>query len=154
MKHILHQRLNLPAEAPVMVLPGASLFPSSLLPLYIFEKRYRAMLASSLERNRVFCVAQMKPADIADAGECHAVAGLGMIRACVANANGTSHLILQGLARVRLTNFVQHEPFPVAQIRELRSDVENEVEADALGRKVIELCSSLKEKTGDLHVLL
>jgi len=159
MKQILHQRLNLPAEAPVMVLPDASLFPSSLLPLYIFEKRYRAMLASCLERNRMFCVAQMKPIAGASVNglnglECHAVAGLGLVRACVKNANGASHLVLQGLARVRLTNFVQHEPFLVAQISELRSSVENTVEAGALGIKVLEMCRSRKEKTGDLHVLL
>jgi Lon protease-like protein len=156
MKNILHQRLNLPADAPVMVLPGASLFPSSLLPLYIFEERYREMLTWCLERGRVFCVAQLKP----DAGsfvveeDCHAVAGLGLVRACVENANGTSHLILQGIARVRLTNFIQHEPFPVAQISELRSSVENTVEADALGIKVLELCRALKDKNGDLQVLL
>ncbi len=156
MKHILHQRLNLPAEAPVMVLPAASLFPSSLLPLYIFEKRYRAMLASSLERNRVFCVAQMKPVTggIGSGPECYSVAGLGLIRACVKNTNGTSHLILQGLARVRLTNFIQHEPFPVAQISELHSSVENQAEADALGHKALELCRLRKEKGGDLNVLL
>ena len=30
------------------------------------------------------------------------VAGVGLIRACVGNENGTSNLVLQGLARVRL----------------------------------------------------
>jgi Lon protease-like protein len=156
MKHTAYQQLNLPAEAPVMILPGASLFPASLLPLYIFEQRYRAMLAWCLEHHRMFCVAQMKPgfAGIVDGGECYSVAGLGLVRACVGNANGTSHLILQGLARVRLSNFVGHEPYPVAQITELRSKVENKAEAHALGLEVIEMCRSQKEKNGDLRALL
>ena len=156
MKHIIHQQLNLPADAPVMALPRVSLFPSALLPLYIFEERYRAMLAWCLERGRMFCVAQMKPGPAGTAGaeECYSVAGLGLIRACVGSANGTSHLILQGLARVKLTNYIQHEPFPIAQITELRSSVESQVEADALGLKVLELCRSLKNKNGELHVLL
>jgi Lon protease-like protein len=34
----------LPEQAPVMPLPGAILFPHALLPLYIFEPRYRQML--------------------------------------------------------------------------------------------------------------
>jgi Lon protease-like protein len=156
MKQIAHQRLNLPAEAPVMVLPGASLFPSSLLPLYIFEERYRAMLAWCLEHHRMFCVAQMKPGHsaIIDGEECHSVAGLGLVRACVGNANGTSQLILQGLARVRLANFIQHEPYPIAQISELRSSVEDTVEAGELSLEVLELCRSLKGKGGDLQALL
>ena len=128
-----------------MVLPGASLFPSSLLPLYIFEERYRSMLSWSLERGRVFCIAQMKPGGAGAHEEgFHAVAGLGLIRACVENEDGTSQLVLQGLARVRLANFVQHRPFRIAQISELRSSVENEIEAGALGIKVLELCRSLK----------
>jgi ATP-dependent Lon protease len=55
---------------------------------------------------------------------------------------------------VRLANFIQHEPFRIAQISELRSSVENKVEAEALGLKVLELCRSMKDKNNDLHVLL
>jgi Lon protease-like protein len=156
MKHIAHQQLNLPADAPVMALPDASLFPYSLLPLYIFEERYRAMLSWCLERGRMFCIAQMKPgiSEAEDEDDFYSVAGLGLIRACVENGDGTSHLILQGVARVKLVNFIQHEPFRIAQINELRSSVENEVEADALGIKVLELCRTLKDKNSDLHVLL
>ncbi len=71
------------------------------------------MLASCLERGRMFCVAQLKPGTVGR-DECETVAGLGLIRASVENADGTSNLILQGLARVRLVNFVQHAPFPVS----------------------------------------
>ena len=34
----------LPAEVPVMTLNQAILFPQAMLPLYIFEPRYRKML--------------------------------------------------------------------------------------------------------------
>ena len=101
----------------------------------------------------MFCVAQAKPG-IIGGHACETVAGLGLIRASVENPNGTSNLILQGLARVRLVNFVQYKPFPVAQISELRSSVENPVEADALGAKVLGICRSLKGKNGDLNTLL
>ena len=155
MKHI-EQRLNLPADAPVMILPGASLFPSAMMPLYIFEERYRAMLAWCLEHCRMFCVAQMIPgfAGVVDGEACYSVAGLGLVRACVGNEDGTSQLVLQGLARVKLDHFLQRKPFPIAQISELRSSVENTVEADALALKVLELCRSLRSKNGDLDRLL
>ena len=44
-----------------MPLPGAVLFPYALLPLYIFEPRYRKMLEQALQLHRMFCVALIKP---------------------------------------------------------------------------------------------
>ncbi len=54
--------MKLPLEVPVMtLLPNATLFPCRpLLPLYIFEPRYRQMLLDSLNTNRMFSVAMQK----------------------------------------------------------------------------------------------
>jgi len=41
--------MDLPNEVPVMTLPSATLFPQALLPLYIFEPRYRQMVADTLK---------------------------------------------------------------------------------------------------------
>jgi Lon protease-like protein len=139
--------LPLPAQVPIMVLPGALLFPHALLPLYIFESRYRAMLAHCLGGERMFCVALMKPGVSEATRREHffEVAGCGLVRACVGNPDGTSNLILQGLARVRFTGFVQEKPFRIAQIASVPSEQGNTVEAEALGVKVLELCRQLKE---------
>ena len=124
MKNIIHQKLNLPRYAPVMVLPQAILFPAAILPLFIFEPRYRAMLNLALEHDRMFCVAPMKP-EIEEAilaEDFHHIVGLGLVRACRGNEDGTSHLALQGMARVRLTRFIQESPFRVAEISETAVD--------------------------------
>src|SRR5436189_277456 len=47
----------LPDHVPVMPLPGALLFPHALLPLYIFEPRYREMLEHALNHHRMLSVA-------------------------------------------------------------------------------------------------
>jgi len=142
----MHQTLNLPGEAPLMVLPNAVLFPHALLPLHIFEERYRKMLAHCLERDRLFCIALMKPgiSEPASIADFFHVGGLGLIRACVGNADGTSHLVLQGLARVELLGLVAERPFRVAQIRQIRSAAGQQVEEEALSAKVIEMCQTLK----------
>jgi ATP-dependent Lon protease len=44
--------MKIPNEVPIMTLPNATLFPQALLPLYIFEPRYRQMLADALHSNR------------------------------------------------------------------------------------------------------
>ena len=104
-----------------MVLSNALLFPHVLLPLHIFEPRYREMLQWALERDRVFCIALQKP-DTVETGspnDFFQVAGLGLIRACVGAEDGTSNLMLQGLTRVRFKSFSQTKPFFIAKIEPL-----------------------------------
>src|SRR5919109_2879420 len=99
----------LPEQAPVMPLPGTILFPHALLPLYIFEPRYREMLRYSLAQERMFCVALLRPerTEWKSEDDFFDVATIGLIRACVGRGDGTSNLILQGLQRVRFTYFAQ-----------------------------------------------
>lgn len=147
MKNIQHQKLNLPPETPVMVLPTL-LFPNSLLPLHIFEPRYRQMLAAALAGQRMFCVALLRRGlpEWTDAGDFHHIAGLGLVRACVGRADGTSDLILQGIARVEFMGFIQLKPFPIAQIRELASQEDRNFAASALTAKLLTLCAKLREQ--------
>ena len=146
MKNIREQKLNLPRIVPVMVLPEALLFPKALLPLVIFEPRYREMLALALEQDRMFAIAPMKPgiSEAASVDDFHHIAGLGLVRACVAHEDGTSHLILQGLARVRFTGFTQEEPFRRAEIEELRSEPVDAEAGESLSAKVLQLCAQLR----------
>src|SRR5437667_570869 len=139
--------ITLPERVPVMPLPSALLFPHALLPLCIFEPRYQKMLEQALDQQRMFCVALVKPErpQWKSTDDFFHVAGLGLIRACVERGDGTSNLILQGLRRVRLSAFDQCLPFPIARIEPLESEVTSSVETDALGAKVLELYSKLKE---------
>ncbi|HEY0456639.1 MAG TPA: LON peptidase substrate-binding domain-containing protein [Verrucomicrobiae bacterium] len=129
--------MEIPHEVPVMTLPSATLFPQALLPLYIFEPRYRQMLADSLKSNRMFSVAMQRPGRTRET-PCP-VAGLGLIRVSVDHSDGTSHLILQGLTRVELRETVQYKPYRVQSIRPLQAEAADNVVIDALLAKVHEL---------------
>ncbi len=101
-----------------MVLSGATLFPGTLLPLFIFEPRYRSMLECALESDRLIAIAQ--PVGDSDS-ELRNIGGVGLIRACVRNKDGTSHLVLHGVERVKFSNWTQMKPFRIAQVEVLRS---------------------------------
>jgi Lon protease-like protein len=147
--------LNLPSEAPVMVLPNAVLVPNALLPLHIFEPQYRAMLRWCLERDRLFCIALRQPnAKESTPANFLPIGGIGLVRACVRAQDGTSNLILQGLARVKFDSLVQSDPFRIARIGEFPSDCPNLVEAEALGTKVVEICGKLHEQGLELPAAL
>ena len=135
-----------------MVLPNALLFPHALLPLYIFEPRYRAMLAHALEQQRMFCIALMMPgiSEARSTEDFHQVAGLGLVRACVGREDGTSHLVLQGLARVRFTDFSQDRPFRIARIAEVRSDIGDLSEGKNLCAQVLAVCAEHRARGVDV----
>src|SRR5438270_2371276 len=129
--------MKIPREIPVMTLPKATLFPQALLPLYIFEPRYRQMLADALQSSRMFSVAMQKPGSTRETPS--PVAGLGLIRVSVGHRDGTSHLILQGIARVELEEPVRYKPYRIQRIRALQSPPCDNVKVDALVAKVREL---------------
>lgn len=116
--------LRIPDQVPVMTLPNTVFFPQALLPLHIFEPRYRQMLKDVLATNRLFAVARLDPTRAAAPGAnepLHRVASVGIVRACQKADNDTSNLLLQGLARVEVLGIVHEHPYRTISIRTLSS---------------------------------
>lgn len=135
--------MTLPEQVGVMVLPQTVFFPHHLLPLHIFEPRYREMLRRALEGPRMFAVAMEDPQRPASR-----VGGLGLIRSCVQQSDGTSNLILQGLARVRLEHLVQTRPYVIASPEPVEeptpSPASETVVREALVAKILEHLETLE----------
>ena len=94
-----------PLIVPIFPLPDVTFFPSTLLPLHVFEARYRVMVIDALERDRRLAVVKLQPgyeATYAGKPAVHAVAGLGEIVSCERLATGRYNILLRGEARVRL----------------------------------------------------
>ena len=90
---------------PIFPLPDVTFFPHTLLPLHVFEGRYRALVIDALERDRRLAVVKLKPgyeAAYAGTPEVHPVAGLGEIVSCERLATGRYNILLRGESRVRL----------------------------------------------------
>lgn len=137
------QEIEIPREVPVMTLSSAVLFPQAVMPLYIFEPRYRTMLREILEADRIFAVAALDEEREKESGgePPHPVAGIGIIRACKKNDNGTANLIVQGLARVELEAIVSEEPYRRARIHQLpsRADAQQSAVMDRIQDTLIAL---------------
>jgi len=129
----------LPSEVPVMTLPNAILFPQVMLPLFIFEARYRKMLRDVLDSHRMFAIAMQKPGS--PKGTPAAIAGLGLIRAAVTHKDASSHLILQGVARISLTETLKQRPYRIEKFKLLETKRRDSLAVDALTAKVLDLVS-------------
>jgi Lon protease-like protein len=130
--------VKLPEEIAVMALPNAILFPQAVLPLHIFEARYRRMLKDALETHRMFSVALMREEPAPGQPEPHPcdVGCVGIISASFQMADGTSNVLLQGLRRVRYTDFLPGTPYPVAAIEPLDTTHAPDPETGKLAAKI------------------
>jgi len=127
MKNLVEsESLEIPSELPAMTLPGVVFFPKAMMPLYIFEKRYRLMIEEILDSHRMFCVAASKESE-RGSGHCEEfeeVASAGLVRVCRGNPDGTSFLLLQGISRVRISGVVREDPYRVVAVEPLESIIE------------------------------
>ena len=134
--------MKLPEVVPVMTLPNAILFPRVLLPLYIFEPRYKKMLADCLDDRRMFAVALLRKGWEREGSQAlpYPIATVGVIRTCVGRPDGTSNLVLEGVARVSIVEYVRHRPYRVGRIDPLPShDFKETPQREALVEAVAKL---------------
>jgi uncharacterized protein len=90
---------------PIFPLPELTFFPHTLLPLHVFEARYRTMVMDCLARDRRMAVVGLKPGyEPAYEGKpaVYPVAGVGRIVQSERLATGRFNILLKGEGRVRI----------------------------------------------------
>src|ERR1019366_7963717 len=91
---------------PLFPLPGVVLFPGALLPLHVFELRYRAMLADCMATNRCMAMALVAgdtdEVDLETEPAIAHIAGGGVVVRHTELADGRSNIVLQGRVRLAL----------------------------------------------------
>lgn len=111
--------------APMFPLPDLAFFPHVLLPLHIFEPRYRQMTADALAGDRLIAMATLRPdwenADDPSRPRVFDHMCVGRITAEEQLPDGRFYLILQGLCRAEMTAEVDADaPYRVAKLDLLR----------------------------------
>ena len=96
---------------PIFPLPGTVLLPHTLVSLHIFEPRYRQMMAYCLDTHRVLAVAMLDEKGEPDCygrPPIYSTAGLGYVRRSARLPDGRYNLVLEGVARIDVSQ--EHPP--------------------------------------------
>ena len=121
-----------------MTLRGVVLFPKAMMPLRIFEERYKKMLAERLEGDRIFAVVGERENVTQEEEHLelpYGVATAGLIRVSKENADGTSFVLLQGLSRVKIVSIDQEIPFRIINVEPIETIVDDS--SNGLREKII-----------------
>ena len=121
------EEIDLACQAmPLFPLPGVSFFPHTLLPLHVFEPRYRDLVRDSLDGHKLMALPRLDEgweSDYDGRPKILPVCGMGLIVRHQQLPDGRYNIILLGLHRVR----VQDEPatdtsYRVARVALLEDD--------------------------------
>ena len=99
-------------ELPLFPLPDVVLFPQQLLPLHIFESRYRMLLQSVLESDKRFGIVRINP-------QSGAMAEIGCCAEVLQHQtteDGRSYVVTLGQQRFRLLNINRETPYKTAMV--------------------------------------
>jgi Lon protease-like protein len=105
---------------PLFPLPNVVLFPGGLLPLHIFEPRYRAMTAHALEGDRRIGMVLLQPGwepDYEGTPPIFAVGCSGVIVHSARLDDGRYNIVLRGLDRFRVVSEDHSQPYRCAEIQ-------------------------------------
>lgn len=137
-------------QVPLFPLPGMVLLPGGVLPLHVFEPRYRAMVTDALAGERFIAMALLRPGYEPDYEACPEIAPgvcLGRIALEQRLPDGRWNLVLLGLRRARVIGEDRSRPYRLASVELLddpRLEAEREAElGQALARRLLEVPARL-----------
>ena len=134
-------------ELPLFPLPEVVLFPQEVLPLHIFESRYRIMLKSVLETDSMFGVVKWDSTtkSMANVGCCAQI-----IKHQTAE-DGKSNIITLGQQRFQILEIIRSTPYCSAMVSWIDDDkVDNFNKLDNLRDSVTEALSDVVKLTSKL----
>ena len=120
-------------ELPLFPLPDVVLFPQEVLPLHIFESRYRIMLQNVLDADRRFGVVRWDP-------KTNAMANVGCCAEILKHdtyEDGRSNIVTLGQQRFRILEVIREAPFRTALVSWIEDEqVDDQAELQALSNTV------------------
>ncbi|PYP90230.1 MAG: hypothetical protein DMF61_00545 [Blastocatellia bacterium AA13] len=130
------------------------LFPGALLPLHIFEERYKAMMRYAIDNGNCFGISYRSDASVGEDTAPHigSVGCEAAISAVMPLEEGRMNILSTGSARYRVLEFKQIVPFLIARAETFwdESDLEDDLtaffdETRELAERFIETIRSLNE---------
>jgi Lon protease-like protein len=112
-------------SVPVFPLPQLALFPRTVVPLHVFELRYRAMVRDAARGERLIAMALLQPGwerDYHGTPAFYPLGCLGRIEHVEWLPDDCYDLRLAGVARVRFEQVTQELPYRSARVRLLEQE--------------------------------
>lgn len=137
------------AALPIFPLPNCVLLPGGLLPLHVFEPRYRDLTRDCLSGTQLMAIARLRPGyeqTYYGRPPVYERCGVGRIICSEELPDGRFALLLRGVARVEIARELPAErPYRLVEARPLEDAAVDLTDAREHLHKLIQLCDRLAE---------
>jgi len=128
---------QIPSELPILPLRGVVVYPQTAVPLTIGQARSIRLVDDVMagEDRLIGLVASKDPdLDAPDPEDLYSVGTVAIVHRLFRAPDGTIRLLVQGIARFHLKEFVHLEPYLKANIELFPEVMEDDLEVEALAR--------------------
>ena len=142
-------------ELPIFPLPNVVFFPRTVLPLHIFEPRYKQMVADALEGNRQIGMALLQPGWESrqdESPEVFNTGGMGLITQYKHLEEGRYNILLSGRHCYRIMEFIRETPYRVARVRLLQEVMPSSQEMNEISTELVRDFRQLNEAKTQLEL--
>jgi ATP-dependent Lon protease len=120
-------------------------YPLTVLPLVVQRPRSVRLVDDAVVGDRLVALVAVKGPEVDDpsSDELYEIGTVASIHRLARTPDGTLHLVVQGIERIRIIEFTQQEPYLRARVERAPDVVEENVELEALMRGIGELFGRL-----------
>jgi ATP-dependent Lon protease len=139
---------QIPPELPILPLRGVVVYPQTAVPLTIGQPRSIRLVDDVMagEERLIGLVASRNPElESPQPDDLYSIGTVAIVHRLFRAPDGTIRLLVQGLTRFRLGEFLQLNPYLKAKIEPIPEQVEDDLEVEALGRNAREQFEQIAE---------
>lgn len=142
------QSTEIPETLPLLPVRDIVVFPFMVLPLFVGREMSVQAINKALAGNRMIMMVSQKSLDVENPlpKDIHSIGTAGMIMRMLKLPDGRIKILVQGLARARVIEYTQTEPFFQARIQKIvepKKTAQRTLEIEALVRTVKELLEKI-----------
>ena len=128
-------------ELSILPVKATVVFPYLIIPLIIAEQRYARLIDETLMEGKVIGLFSQKSPQKEHPREedIYHVGTAGSILKMLRFPDGSVRFLVQGLSRIKIKNFIETDPYLVAEVDTIKDKVERTVEVEALTRNILDL---------------
>lgn len=145
----MHSNADCPEErvctVPLFALPSVVLFPRAILPLHIFEERYKQMTADLLGGDRLIAMALLRPGwekEYYSRPAVEPVVCVGKIVSSERLDDGQYNFLLHGMMRGRIIHEEPSSPYRIVRVAAIRETSVVEIDLTNQRQRMMEMFSA------------
>ncbi|MBM4339922.1 MAG: endopeptidase La [Deltaproteobacteria bacterium] len=128
------EKIIVPPELPILPLRGTVLYPDLILPIMVGRKRSVKLIDDAMDSNRIIGIVTQRRSETEDPKESdlYSVGVAALILRMIRELDGSQRVIVQGIARIRMREYIQREPYFKARTETIEEGFALGVEVEAL----------------------